>query len=397
MGLPAARKERALSTLWLAHQIGVVVFLAVVLLIAVSNLGAVRRLGADPPPAHGPRLSVLVPARDEEANIGSCVRSLLAQNYPDFEVVVLDDHSTDGTGAALAALAAEDGRLRVLAGRDLPDGWLGKHWACQQLAAAADGELLLFTDADTRHDPRTLRAAVAALTAARADLLTALPRQEVVTWGEKLLVPVFQWAFVSFFPFALAYRWRAPALTATVGQFMLFRRAAYEAIGGHAAVRQDPVDDMALGRRVRAAGLGWRLADATGHVHCRMYHGFRQTLDGFSKNLFAAFGNRLLPFLFVWLWNGLVFWQPLVILVLRAAGAPVAGLSVGLATAAVVEALVLWGLAYGRLRLPLYLVLFYPLSTLLFVGVALRSLVLTLTGRLAWKGRPLASRRVRWL
>ena len=137
--------------LWLYVEISAVAFVACLVLIALSNWRLLRRIDRYPPPPRTPRVSVLVPARNEEAHIGDCVRSLLAQDYPDFEVVVLNDHSTDRTGAILADLSAGDERLRVLTGRDLPAGWLGKHWACQQLSEAAGGELLLFTDADTRH------------------------------------------------------------------------------------------------------------------------------------------------------------------------------------------------------------------------------------------------------
>ena len=172
-------------------------------------------------PDRPPRVSVLVPARNEEANIGDCVRSLLSQDYPDFEVIVLDDGSRDRTGEILAELAARDPRLRVIAGRELPAGWLGKHWACQQLGEAADGELLLFTDADTRHGPRSLWNGAAASLAQGADLLTAFPRQEVVTWSEKLVVPFFPWSLLSFLPLALAYRVRSPAFCAAIGQYML--------------------------------------------------------------------------------------------------------------------------------------------------------------------------------
>jgi chlorobactene glucosyltransferase len=386
-----------LSDFWIQHQISLLGFLTVVLLIALSNLWAVRRLGGYPRPSHYPRASVLVPARNEEANIGPCVRSLLAQDYPDFEVLVLDDGSTDATEAVVTALAAGDRRLRVLKGATLADGWLGKHWACHQLAQAADGALLLFTDADTRHHPHTLRDAVAALIAEEADLLTALPWEEVVSWSERLVVPIFQWSCLSFMPIGLAHRLPTPALSAAIGQFMLFRRRAYEAIGGYAAVRQDTVDDMALGRRIKRHGFRWRLLDGTRHIRCRMYRGFAEVWEGFSKNLFAVFDCRILPFLFVWLWTGMVFWEPLVVLVLEIAGVPLPRFSPTLAAVAVAESLLLWGIAYWRFDFPRYLVFFYPVSVLLCVAIAVRSMVLTLTGRATWKGRRLTRKRIRWL
>ncbi len=373
------------------HQTGIIVFLGVLLAIVLSNLRSLRRMGAYPLPPRFPRLSILVPARNEEANIAACVCSLLAQDYADYEILVLDDDSSDGTWRTLSALAGQSSRLRLLKGEPLPPGWFGKHWACQQLYKAAEGELLLFTDADTRHHPHTAREAVAALLAERADLLTILPRQEVVSWPERLLVPVIPWSIFNFVPLGLAYRLRLPALSANVGQCMLFRREAYEAVGGHESVRRHVVDDLALGRRVVAAGLRWRLVDGGERVLCRMYRNFREVCEGFTKNLFAAFEYNVLGFVLIWLWLLLVFLEPPLVLALATLNVPVVGLfSASLAARAVAVSLVLWGITYFRFRFPLYLTLLYPVTVLLAASIALRSLVFTLAGRSTWKGRHLA-------
>ena len=383
------------SSFWLQHQVSIAVFLGVLLLIALSNLRTLRPLSTYPAPAHTPRVSVLLPVRDEAETVVSCLRSLLAQDYPNFEVLVLDDGSTDGTGDRLAELQTQNRRLQVLPGQPLPEGWLGKHWACQQLSWAATGDLFLFTDADTRHGPGTLRAAVAALLAEGADLMTAFVQQEVVSWGERLTVPVVFWCFFSVLPIGLAHRLRFPGLSLTNGQFMLFRREAYEAIGGHEAVRTNPVDDIALGRRVKEARLRWRLVDAVEFVRCRMYHSFRQALEGFSKNLFAAFDFRLLEYLFVWLWMMWIVWEPLAVLLLKATAMSPPKSMLWPAALAVAEALALWLIVLSRLRFPRALALLYPLSVSLLLLIALRSLMWTVVGWAAWKGRPLPRQRVR--
>lgn len=381
---------------WAQHQACLLLFLLVLLAIAVTNLRRLRRLGEYPVPSQLPTVSVLVPARNEVANIGPCVSSLLAQRYPHYEVLVLDDDSTDGTARVLASLRKRDGRFHVLRGEPLPPGWLGKHWACHQLAKRAEGDLLLFTDADTRHHPHALRDAVAALGAEKADLLTAFPKEDVVSWAERLLVPILHLSFLSLIPLHLAYRLRAPMLSATIGQFMLFRRDAYEMIGGHAAVRQHAADDLALGRRIKAAGLRWRVADGGARVSCRMYRSFRQVYDGFGKNLFATFEYNVPLFLLAALWLGLAFLEPPAVLALKLAGVPLKGFSTELAALSVLASLLLWGISHRRFRVPIHLALFYPASVLLMILIALRSMVLTLNGRATWKGRTLVRHPIRW-
>jgi chlorobactene glucosyltransferase len=387
--------------LWINHQASLLAFVGVLLLIALSNILSLRRLGQCPRPAGLPRVSVLVPARNEETNIGPCVRSLLAQNIQAFEVLVLDDNSTDSTPSILAALQAEDDRLQILQGQPLPEGWIGKHWACHQLAEAATSELLFFTDADTRHHPETLGDAIAVLLAEKADLVTAIVREDVESWAERLTVPVMNWSILSFLPFWLAHRLHIPVYSTANGQLMLFRRSAYDCVGGHAAVRAHPVDDIQLARRIIAHGLRWRMTSALDRVSCRMYTDFGLVREGFSKNLFAAFDYNIPLFVFVWLWLVVVFWEPLVEVFLLGLNLvfgpfrtlPVSDLSLGLALGAVVCSLLQWGLLCRYLRFPLYLALLYPISVIAFAAIAIRSLIVTVRKRATWKDRTLTSAR----
>lgn len=381
------------------HEASLVVFLGILALISGSNLLGLHRLGragrkgARTPP-DAPRVSVLIPARNEERNIAACVGSLLAQDYPDFEVVVLDDGSQDDTARILGSLGA-DRRLRVLAGLPLPPGWLGKNWACHQLGNAATGELLLFADADTRSHPSTLADAVAALYAERADFLSALPRQKMETWGERLVVPLLPWSLHSFFPIALLRRARWSALTTAIGQLMLFRRAAYDAIGGYEHVRASTIDDWDLVRALARAGLRWTVLDGASRVSTRMYGSFREAFDGFSKNLYARFGYNLPIFAFIWAWLLWVTWQPPVLLVLRAAG--VEGIPSGAVPYAAVATglgFLLWFISDLRFRVPLGHVVICPLTILVAFAIAVRSVAWHVLGRGTWKDRPLRPSRV---
>lgn len=379
------------------HELFLILFLSFGLITALVNYLTVRRFDQYPPAKTYPRVSVLVPARNEAHNIEACVSSLLAQDYPDFEVLVLDDHSTDETPNVLEKLSRNGSRLRVLDGAPLPEGWLGKHWACHQLYEAASGDLLLFTDADTRHAPDMLRASVSALIAERADLVTAFPREEVVTLGEKLLVPFLGFGISTFIPIRLVQKLRWAALAVTIGQFMLFRREAYERAGGFEAVRAEIVDDICLGRNVIMGGGEWRLMNGTRHVSCRMYRGFWEAVNGLGKSIFAVFDYRILPYFLGWTVIGITFLEPATALVSRWLGRPLTPLSPEAASLAVALSLILWTIAYRRFKSPAYMVLFYPLTMLLFLLVALRSFVQTASGTATWKDRVLDRPAMRWL
>lgn len=383
------------------HEASVVVFLAVLAVMSLSNLigiprlGAARRRGspgAGAPCGATPHVSILVPARNEEKHIADCVRSLLAQDYPAFELLVLDDESDDGTRSALEPFLG-DSRLRVFAGAPVPEGWMGKNWACHQLAQKAQGELLLFTDADTRHASVALTAAVAALKAEGVDFLSAMPRQEMQTCGELALVPILPWSQHTFFPAALVRRLPFPRLATAVGQFMLVRRDAYEAAGGYERIRDSVVDDWDLVRSVSAGGARWTLCDGSRVVSARMYASFRGAVNGFSKNLYARFDYNWPFFAFVWAWLLWTTWQPLVVLAVHAAGGPV---SVGVARWAAVAAglnLLLWAIADVRFGTPVWHILVHPITVLVSAYVAARSIAWRALGRGAWKGRPLLGRK----
>lgn len=334
-------------------------------------------------------VSILIPARNEAAVIGPTVQALLAQEYPTFEVIVLDDHSEDGTAEVAHRVAPGDSRLCVQSGAPLPPGWLGKNWACQQLAQAAHHELLLFTDADVYWQPGALRAVVAHLHASQADLLTVWPTQVTVTWGERLVVPLMALAVLAYLPVRLAHHSPYPAAAAANGQVMLFRRAAYRRCGGHAAVRSEIIEDVRLAQRVKAAGLQLRMADGAGLIQARMYRCWQEVRNGYAKNILAGHWNspglllcstllHLLIFVGPW------FWSMAGILGYRSAGWPLWPLAL-IGLGAGVRALTAW-MTRQRLADALWL----PVSVLLMSGIAGQALWWRLCyGGPVWKGRRL--------
>ena len=235
-----------------------------------------------------PATSILVPARDEAARLPAALRGIQGQQAA--EILVLDDESADGTAVVAERAAAADPRVRLLRGLPVPPGWTGKSWACQQLADAARGELLVFCDADVSLEPGALDALWSSMCAQRADVFSVFPRQRTVTVGERLLVPLIDEVLLAFLPHPLL-RLPVAAAASANGQLLAFRRAAYAALGGHASAAGDLVEDLALARLARGRGLRLGLALGGDLVSARMYSGYRDSVRGFGKSLRAAHGH----------------------------------------------------------------------------------------------------------
>lgn len=382
---------------YLTHDliIHLIVFQLVVLVVIMSNVVILHHARKHKLPDDLPMVSILVPARNEEQNIGRCILSMLAQDYPSFEVLVLDDQSNDGTLAILRQMAESQPKLKVLTGSSPPEDKSGKNWACSQLACQARGDLLFFTDADTVHQPQSLQEMVTALMGEQADLLTGFPRQQMFSWMERLLVPFFTWASISFIPLWLAYRIRLQTFSVAVGQMMLFRREAYQKIGGHTALGKEIVDDLMLARKIKAAGMRWRVVRLSDLISCRMYHSGWDAIQGFSKNLFAAFDFRLLIYLFVFTWLAILFWAPPMVLAIWIFGQAPAAHIVELEVC-IGLSLLLWMIPYLETGIPFYLGFLYPITILANEVVAFRSMFFSLTNRLTWKDRTLAKPKWKW-
>ncbi|MBL8155374.1 MAG: glycosyltransferase, partial [Anaerolineae bacterium] len=261
--------------------------------IAISNAIWFPRLraGHSGPAEPHPRVSILIPARNEAAVIGQTVQRLLDQSFDQFELLVLDDASTDATAAVAREAGRGDPRLRIIGGAPLPAGWSGKNWACQQLSEQATGDILILTDADVIWSAEALESLVAEFERTQADLLTVWPTQHTVSWAERMVVPMMALAIQCYLPVALVHHARWSVFAAANGQCMAFRRRAYSRIGGHAAVRDQIVEDVSLARRIKKAGLRLRMVDGAGLIACRMYQDWPSVRRGFGKNILAGHGN----------------------------------------------------------------------------------------------------------
>ncbi|WFE29475.1 glycosyltransferase [Solwaraspora sp. WMMD791] len=393
---------------WTAAAVGataiVAVLLALTALTLVNALRWLRRPVAVTAPVTEP-VSILLPLRDEADRVTPCLRALLAQRQlTDWRIVVLDDGSTDGTAEVVAGIAGTDPRVRLLTGTGLPPGWLGKPHACQQLAdaaapaddARADGTpagVLVFVDADVVLAPDAVAAAVATLRAVPAQLLSPYPRIVAGSAGERLVQPLLQWTWLTFLPLRAMERSPRTSLAAAGGQFLLVDRAAYDRAGGHAAVRDQVLEDIALARAVKRAGDRIALADGSALATCRMYGSWRELSAGYTKSLWASLPSPV---------GAAAVVATLLILyavppVLAVAG--LAGLvggagpaAAGLATAGVagyalgVVGRVVAARATGGRPVPDGLA--HPVSVALLGWLVIRSYYLRKRRRLTWRGRP---------
>jgi len=360
------------------------------LLIAMNclvNLFVFRRPPFAPLPigAKPPLVSILIPARNEEHRLGPCLDSLLAQSYPNLEWIVIDDHSTDATADLVRSRMTTEPRLHVTASAPLPKGWTGKAWACWQLSQKAQGEFLLFTDADTQHEPNSINDAVALLQKRKGGLLSLWPRQIAKTWSEILILPFVHVLILFYLPHWMPQRIRSRSLGVANGQFMLFSRKGYDAIGGHEKVQSHLVEDVALGRAIKVSGHRLINADGSRHVSCRMYENFAEVWEGFTKNLRAGFEDNVGGFIFMGLIQLVLLVGPFFFF--TQAGIYGSSPLLSLVVVQILLIFILRILLAMLFRQPLIGAVLHPFGQVLALLIALNSWIQSARGQVTWKGR----------
>jgi chlorobactene glucosyltransferase len=348
-------------------------------------------------PVNAPLVSVIIPARNEAHNIARCVASILASSYPRLELMVVDDHSTDDTAAIATRAARGDERFRVIPNPDLPDGWFGKQWACTTGAAAATGEILLFTDADTFHSPDLLTRSVNAIGRTSADMFTVAGRQELGSFWEKIVQPqMFSILSMRYGGTESVNEARRATEKIANGQCIFFTRSAYDELGGHGSVRSVVAEDLMLAQTVFARGKKLVLMLGVDQLSTRMYTSLHELINGWRKNVFAAgidsapfgmLGRILFPFAL--LAPPLMQLLPLAVLVAGALGL-VSGALMAWASIATVATLIWWLVVYAQIDEPHWYAFAYPLGALVLLNVFWSAIIRG--RRVSWKGRTYVSR-----
>lgn len=344
-------------------------------------------------PSRGLLVSVIVPSRNEEGNIGACVDSVLGQTYQDFEVLVLDDRSEDGTRAEAQERANQDKRVRILDGEPRPEGWMGKVWACHTAQKQAKGDVLLFIDADVRLEPEAIRQSLAWLQEHNLGALSAFGRLTMVTFWEWAVQPVIGGLILqNNDPREVNDPEKRDKVMAN-GQFIMALREAYDAIGGHASIQNEILDDVSFAKRCKEEGQRYHMVYGRELYACRMYHSLGEIWEGWTKNLFAGlhykaglalgvclglFLLNILPFVvllgrIVWLWQSGGDWADLLLI------------------SAAINIALMYAVYIGGLRVADYSARYfwtYPLGMLVTIGLFANSARKILSGRgVSWKGR----------
>lgn len=326
------------------------------------------------------KIAILIPARDEEDNIKNLLSDLSEQSLlSDYTVTVLDDNSTDLTAEAVGSFVNQYDNIEILEGKPLPTQWLGKNYACHQLAVAkSDAKFLVFLDADVRVTQNAIASAISELQIKNLEFISPYPRQIAKSWSEYLIQPLLQWSWLSTLPIKLAQKSSRPSLTAANGQFFVVQTAAYIASGGHKAIKGEVLDDMELAKALKRAGFKGGVSNGSNIASCRMYQNWPQLRNGYQKSLWRAFNS--IP-------NAIILSLLLIVFFIYPVFDMLKGSSIGLVSyfLVVLSRMITAKLSRGNL-ISAFL---HPLSILLLIYLLITSWIQHSRGNLAWKGRKL--------
>ncbi|RFZ91754.1 glycosyltransferase [Mucilaginibacter conchicola] len=325
------------------------------------------------------KVSILIPARNEAEDILTLLQSIHAQDYQNYEVIILDDNSTDDTFAICEAFAAEHPKFKIIKGKPLAKGWLGKNYACHQLSELATGNYFMFLDADEKVYNGLLNSAIHRMSLRQLSLLSLFTNQEMRSTGEKIAVPLMHYILLNLLPLRLVYLLRSPALSAASGQFMLFDASVYSEYQWHQLVKNKVVEDVEIMKLVKASKLNGEALLANGMISCRMYKNYNEALNGFGKNFLAAFNYNIIGFSLYLL---IVIGGPVLVI---ATGKP--GL-ISMAVTLILSARLMISLSAGQNALRNFL--WHPVQMLALLHIGVTSIQQRLTKTTVWKGRKIS-------
>tara|TARA_B100000686_G_scaffold349613_1_gene443427 strand:- start:654 stop:1847 length:1194 start_codon:yes stop_codon:yes gene_type:complete len=332
-------------------------------------------------------VSILIPARNEADVIESTIKSIINQSYKNYELIILDDNSSDSTKAIIQKHAKLNSKIELINGLSLPEGWLGKNWACHQLSEKAEGEYILFMDADTILDKFILEDCVIALQKEKIDLLSLVPGRDTKLIADHAMKKIISWFIVCWLPMKLAINLNAPFLSATFGQFMLFKKSSFNDIGGFEAIKDNPVDDFQLGRNIKKNLFKWMLFDAAFRITTRTYNTNKDLISGYSKNIFPAVGYSISIFLVIFLILISFVLGSTIPIILYALGILQNQQLILLCVSLLILLFISWEIVTIRFKYSIFTPFSFPLLISLILLLALRSFIDNVFYSSTWKGR----------
>jgi chlorobactene glucosyltransferase len=330
---------------------------------------------------HYPKVSVLIPARNEEKNIRNCLESIACNSYPDFEVIVIDDNSEDNTLRIIKECARKFPIISFMEGKPLPENWTGKTWACHQLSEVAKGEILVFTDADNTYNYRAITNTIAYMSKFNLDFISAFPEQRTQSFAEKLVIPMIDLIAYSFFILWSSLYVKFPIFIEANGQWLAVRKKTYTELGGHSTVKDKIVEDTELGRLFKKNRKRTLTAAGTGIVFGRMYDGFAGIWQGLSKNLFGIAGYNSALFFLLILILAFSTLSPYVLIFFS-------DICYVIFSALIIN--IIWRMLLSwKFHGSTFLIstILHPISIIIFIGIALNSYIRSIKGNIEWKGR----------
>lgn len=324
-------------------------------------------------------ISVLVPARNEGKNIANILNDIINQTYKNYEVIVLNDNSTDETEKIINTFIEKDNRIKLISGKKLPENWLGKNYACYQLSQNANGELLLFIDADVRLSEGAIESAIKMYTEKNVKMLSVFPSQFIQNISTYIVTPMMNWLLLTFLPLKKVYSSNNKSFVAANGQFILIEKETYFKIGGHKAIKNKVVEDMELARIAKKNKIKIITLLGNNIVKCKMYSTFKEAFEGFSKNFYSGFNTNPITFSLLLIFIQLVFVLPAILVFFN-----------------VKFILIVVLIIFSRMIISkisnqneLLNIILHPLQIIVVFLVGINSMLLKYFRKIEWKGRRL--------
>ena len=330
-------------------------------------------------------VSVLIPARNEEINIKRCLYSLIDQSYKNLEIIVLDDDSDDQTYNVVKNISKNYESIKVVKGEAKTIGWTGKNWACHQLSKYANGDFLLFVDADTKLQKNTIAETVNEMNNNDVDLISLFPNRVTNTAVDKIISVTIGWFIFSCLP--IIFSNKNPIFSSAFGQFLLFRKGAYFSIGGHESVKDKILDDFELGRLITKRGYNLNVLDGTERISTFSYSTEKEALEGLSKSIFPFFNNKLIPFLILLILFLSMGLMPIFIMMGEFFGSKLTKSKEMIAYFIWGMLTLSWAISSYRSKQGLRYGILYPFVTTLTAIVGIFSIITFLTKSVNWKNR----------